>query len=292
MSIDRMSSRPASACPYHRTVGVLRRIMEQCHEVFGQPESRLVNALGWMDWRWFATYIEGIAQGKIWIDFHEPHIMAPNQVVGMSDMMSLAQALLADAPFSDEERAFFQDKLTVKQQHMSGVARAIYQDFVGRWIVFMDKFPDLYTEEKRFHFTGFTQTFLQAFDAVLFTWVGWSANRWEWENMKGDMKKCCLMLARIPTDIQEGFTSSHTTVGFALSESPYMIPHLEEIWAAQTSQPEQSFASVIEKIIDRWGAFDQCPALIDGTLARSFDALFQIYGNIFFEDDGTKKRLW
>lgn len=58
--------------------------------------------------------------------------MAPNQVVGMSDMMSLAQALLADAPLSDEERAFFQDKLTVKQQHMSGVARAIYQDFVGR----------------------------------------------------------------------------------------------------------------------------------------------------------------
>lgn len=69
--------------------------------------------------------------------------------------------------------------------------------------------------------------------------------------MKSDMKKCCLMLARIPTDIQEGFTSSHSTIDFALSKSPYMIPHLEEIWAAQTSRPEQSFASVIEKMMDR-----------------------------------------
>ena len=97
------------------------------------------------------------------------------------------------------------------------------------------------------------------------------------------------MLARMPTDIQEGFTSSQNTIGFALSESPYMIPHLEEIWAAQTSRPEQLLLSVIMKMAERWDAFDQCPALIDGTLAKSFDALFQIYGTTFFESDGTKK---
>jgi hypothetical protein len=264
--------------------------MEACHEIFGLPESRLENSLWWLDGRGFAKYIEAVASGRIELTFDDPYMMAPNEVIGMNNALEAAKIFLQDPWLTDEEQAFIRRRLRVNQQQMSGIARTIYHDYVSNGLQFMDQFPDRYKEERRFHFAGFTQTFIQAFDAVLFTWVHWANNRGEWENMKGDMKKCCLMLARMPTTLQEVYTSSHSTIKYQFwKESPYMIPHLEMIWEMQIAHSEEAFRSVIEKILERGWAFDQCPALIDGTLAKSFDALFVLYGNVFFDKDGEKK---
>jgi hypothetical protein len=67
---------------------------------------------------------------------------------------------------------------------------------------------------KQIHFSSFSLTFIQAFDAILFTGSELVANMEEWEAIKKSMKMILLNLARIPTNIQEGITSSSERLGY------------------------------------------------------------------------------
>ena len=92
---------------------------------------------------------------------------------------------------------------TTPSKKVSRLANTIYTKFVKDYL---PQISATHRAQKMFfeaHLSGFSITFIQAFDSILLTGASHAQTLEEWETLKKPMKMALVNLARIPTNIQE-----------------------------------------------------------------------------------------
>jgi hypothetical protein len=254
-------------CPFWHVAEAAQKFKANCHTIFGKPELEKQNLLGWLDGTLFADFIEDFAQRRVWnIDMVDPGKMKQLTLLGSKDM-DMVHVLLQQFWFN-----------TLWKQ-VSCLWYSLYSRFIKEHIGKVDKNDPINV----LHFSIFTSTFIQAFDAVFITALRYAKTREVWDSMKKSMWRVLLHLAQIPTNIQEGITSSSERIGYMFWEDePYMLEHIEKIYALQVQLWVGWIHGDSFEKIRAEGGYAPCPALADGVMKRSFNALHEVYGKVFF----------
>ena len=258
----------SSQCPFHKVVEASRFVLERYWEIFGTPHNQKKNLLWGIDGSVFADFIENFAEKRVQnIEIMNPGEMRQLSIIGLPDMGMLN--LLIQFPWGNP-----------KGKLVSNLGYALYARFIKENIRKVDGRNPI----DIIHFSTFSSTFIQAFDSVFITALRYAKTPEDWESMKKSMWRVILNLARIPTNIQEGLTSSSDRIGYMFGEDePYLLEHMEEIFRIQETEIgiERAHRDTFEKI-EMDGGYGICPALEDGVMKRSFYALHEIYGKVFF----------
>lgn len=253
-------------CPVHKISKISDLVKQYCHTTFGKPNIDNTNKLGGLDGRVFVEFLKEFSGSLNNIEIINPQEMWQVKFDGNW--------------LADYITAHILEWWTNVQ--LSKLSQVIYKKFINRY---KDNFQSHNNLWDQLHFMWFSSTFIQAFDSFLLSSSRHVNTIEEWNSIKKPLWKAIANLSSIPSNIQEGLTSSHNRVNHHFGkEYPYMLDHMEKIFSGQTSNPESSFRKVREIISDK-GWYGFCPALKDGVLKESFDILFDIYGRVLIIDN-------
>lgn len=254
------------ACPMSNIRHQTEEVRDICYKLFWKPSLEKVNKLWWLHGSVFTDFLTKFQNDTL----PNIDIISPEEMVYVES--------LGDGLVGELCKMAFETQWVSK---VSQLAFLLYKRFIKEYIDTVPARNTLEDTMNKLHMLWFTITFIQAFDAIFFTWLRWVSTLEEWGEIKEDMWKSTINLAVIPTNVQEWLTSSHEKISYHFwEEKPYMLEHILEIIRIQAQTPEMSFSGDIAWIRER-GWYGRCPALNDGTLKKAFDMLFDIYWKVF-----------
>lgn len=259
-----------SKCPFHHVVEQSNQIRTRCNEIFWKPTLKNNNIIWGVNGAIFADFIENFAEKRI----QNIELVNPWEMQSMKILW-----------FSQDDEYLFQEMMwqfmdNTRWKKLSKLARVLYTKFINEniWKINRDNILD------SFYFSGFSLTFMQAFDSIFITGLKYAKTRDDWESIKKSLWRVVLNLAKIPTNIQEWITSSSDRIWYMFWENEaYLLEHMEELFLIQERDIwlQRAHRDTFEKIVIDWG-YGICPALEDEVMKKSFYALHKIYGKVFF----------
>jgi len=242
---------------------ISREILWECREIFWPLDPVKENILWWKPWNVFPKFLTNFSR---WLK--------KNDILNPAEMVEISIS---------NEWAFWKYIEGIESGmwtfYVTRLANTIYKRFLQVKAPRIRSFNKKKDKVSKVQFEWLARAFIQAFDAVLFTWSNHADTIEEWGNMKESMWEIFKNLARVPTWIQETLVGHTINNPTNITDDPFVVMEMARVWQMLKKDPSLLFDSCHE--VKKAQGMRPCPALKDSTLRESFDMMFEIYWEVF-----------
>ncbi len=251
-------------CPIHDIVDQVEPIRKKSHEIFWKPTIKNTNKLWWLDWKTFLDFTKYFYSHKL-----------PNIEIFYPEQMVLVT--IPEKWVSHDAIQFASSEICHKQ--VSRLANTLYRAYISHVVSSIKSTDCIDLIINQTHLIWFAITFIQAYDCIFTTWAKYVDTLDSWESIREDLWNITNNFTRVPSGVQEWLTASYTWKwNIIWNDTPYILESIKE--AFDSNIQSDFYIQQVCAFISRKDGYGLCPASVDGTLRKTFDVLFDIYGEV------------